>query len=142
MLLFHCLPLPSQSEEEQSPFLHDGLSLKDLVLLGEIIDKLSPAKEHQVSVHVHGHGHVVRVHVYMLLGCRVSHFMKYTANIFLRPSFAYPPSSPSFPLSPISLPLSLLPLPSLPAPLPLSLSPLSLPGSQGAVCIPAGSPRR
>ena len=34
--------------EVQSPFLHDGLSLKDLVLLGEIIDKLNPATEHQV----------------------------------------------------------------------------------------------
>jgi cytoskeleton-associated protein 5 len=32
---------------EQSPFLHDGLSLKDLVLLGEIIDKLTPETEHQ-----------------------------------------------------------------------------------------------
>ena len=31
----------------QSPFLHDGLSLKDLVLLGEIIDKLVPETEHQ-----------------------------------------------------------------------------------------------
>ena len=32
---------------EQSPFLHDGLSLKDLVLLGEIIDKIAPATEEQ-----------------------------------------------------------------------------------------------
>ena len=32
---------------EQSPFLHDGLSLTDLVLLGEIIDKIAPDTEHQ-----------------------------------------------------------------------------------------------
>ncbi|CAI8027854.1 Protein mini spindles [Geodia barretti] len=32
---------------EKSPFLHDGLSLKDLVLLGEIIDKIAPDTEHQ-----------------------------------------------------------------------------------------------
>ena len=32
---------------EKSPFLHDGLSLKDLVLLGEIIDKITPDTEHQ-----------------------------------------------------------------------------------------------
>ena len=38
-----------QESEQPSPFLHDALSLKDLVLLGEIIDKLNPATQHQVS---------------------------------------------------------------------------------------------
>ena len=41
--------------EVQSPFLHDRLSLQDLVLLGEIIDKLNPATEHQVHTHTHTH---------------------------------------------------------------------------------------
>ena len=41
----HCV----QESEQPSPFLHDALSLKDLVLLGEIIDKLNPATQHQVS---------------------------------------------------------------------------------------------
>ena len=40
-------PTRGKNPTEQSPFLHDGLSVKDLVLLGEIIDKLTPETEHQ-----------------------------------------------------------------------------------------------
>ena len=48
--------------EVQSPFLHDGLSLQDLVLLGEIIDKLNPATEHQVHTHTHTHTQLLSGH--------------------------------------------------------------------------------
>ena len=45
----HVMYMQPQAAEQQSAFLNEALSLKDLVLLGEIIDKLTPATEHQVS---------------------------------------------------------------------------------------------